>query len=307
MIRKELKQQYKNGGITKPLFIDAMFEKNKDLFEYMKLIEDTDIASIEITKDAVVFTSKNDGIKISSTEPDKRTAPFEIMNFDEYESEDSALLFQLIKDGDIIFDIGANIGWYSISMSKCFPNSKIYSFEPLKKTYENLQRNVKLNEASSIYIHNFGFAEENKVLKFYSSPNTSVSNSAINITGEADAITVECEVRKMDDFIDENKLSVDFVKCDVEGAELFVYKGAMQTLEKNQPIVFTEMLRKWSAKFGYHPNDIINLFRELGYLCFCSEMSKLKKIEEVTEVTTATNFFFLHTLKHIDLIKKYAL
>ena len=61
---------------------------------------------------------------------------------------------------------------------------------------------------------------------------------------------------------------LDFLKCDVEGGELLVFKGGLQTLQHHKPVIFCEMLRKWSAPFGYHPNDIITLLGELGYLCF---------------------------------------
>jgi FkbM family methyltransferase len=305
MNRQLLKQQYHKGEISKPAFIDAMYEQNAALFDYMDLIDGTDIASIEITKDGVVFTSKVDGIKICCLKPDKRTAPFEILNFNEYESSDANLLFKLINDGDTIFDIGANIGWYSIAISKRFPKASIYAFEPLKNTFDILEHNVLLNQVTNIHLHNFGFSNDNKTITFYSSPYTSVSNSAKDITGEDGANEVACVVKKMDDYITNLNASIDFVKCDVEGAELFVYEGAKACINKFKPIVFTEMLRKWSAKFDYHPNDIIQLFRELDYLCFYGEKDKLINITEVKPTTTATNYFFLHQEKHAPIIKKY--
>jgi hypothetical protein len=57
----------------------------------------------------------------------------------------------------------------------------------------------------------------------------------------------------------------------------------------------TEMLRKWAAGFGYHPNDIIDLFAGLGYKCFDST---LKPFGRMDEATTETNFFFLHPDTH---------
>ena len=81
---------------------------------------------------------------------------------------------------------------------------------------------------------------------------------------------VECNVRRMDDFVkDENINRIDFIKCDVEGSELFVYQGGIESIDRFKPIVFSEMLRKWSNKFGYHPNDIINLFTKnwISVLC----------------------------------------
>ncbi|MBV5329624.1 MAG: FkbM family methyltransferase, partial [Chlorobium sp.] len=89
---------------------------------------------------------------------------------------------------------------------------------------------------------------------------------------------------------------------DVEGAELFAFQGAMKTLQRDKPIVFTEMLRKWAEKFNYHPNDIITLFSSLEYRCFYADGSNLKELAEMTDDTVETNFFFLHSGKHQQLI-----
>jgi molybdopterin-guanine dinucleotide biosynthesis protein A len=109
---------------------------------------------------------------------------------------------------------------------------------------------------------------------------------------------VICHVERLDDFVSANNLHVNFIKCDIEGAELFAFKGAMETLQRDKPIVFTEMLRKWAAKFNYHPNEIIALFSSLGYRCFYAEGSTLKEITEMTDEAVETNFFFLHSIMH---------
>jgi hypothetical protein len=64
------------------------------------------------------------------------------------------------------------------------------------------------------------------------------------------------------------------------------------------------MLRKWAAKFNYHPNDIIDLFKSIGYKCFYSSNGKLKGIDFISEDTIPTNFFFLQPNAHADLIMK---
>ena len=67
------------------------------------------------------------------------------------------------------------------------------------------------------------------------------------------------------------------------------------------------MLRKWSAKFDYHPNDIIYLFSELGYLCFAYVGTELKKFDQIEEDTIPTNYFFLHNDKHKEVINNLGL
>jgi hypothetical protein len=117
-------------------------------------------------------------------------------------------------------------------------------------------------------------------------------------------VKLECQANTIDNFVKEQDIKqLDFVKCDVEGAELMVYKGGTATFEKHKPIIFTEMLRKWAAKFNYHPNDIISFFKNFGYNCYTSHNGKLVPIEKVTDETMETNFFFLHPDKHAEKIK----
>ena len=59
-----------------------------------------------------------------------------------------------------------------------------------------------------------------------------------------------------------------------------------------------ELLRKWSKPFGYHPNDVIELLRRLGYDCYTFEGSGLARFNTMTEDTRQTNFFFAHPEKH---------
>jgi hypothetical protein len=66
------------------------------------------------------------------------------------------------------------------------------------------------------------------------------------------------------------------------------------------------MLRKWSAKFGYHPNDIINLFKDLNYSCFSLKEDKLSPFFNMNEETIETNFFFLHNDQHALQISNFS-
>lgn len=303
----ELKQKYTSGEIDKSTFIDLMFEKNQQLFEYVKILNGTDIKKIEITDKGVLFTSRETDTKFFCTKNDKRTAPFEIMNFNKYEGSDADLMYSLIKDGDTIFDIGANIGWYSLNISNKYPNVKIYSFEPIPETFQQLSYNIKLNGNSNIQNFNFGFSDQEKIIEFFVSEYTSVSSSAQNLTEENHVKLVECKVVLLDDFTSKRSLHIDFIKVDVEGAELLVFKGAQETIKRDSPIIFTEMLRKWSAKFNYHPNDIITFFKNLNYKCYTGiTINHLREVDEITEETLETNFIFLNLEQHAKIINTYA-
>ncbi|MBC1189929.1 FkbM family methyltransferase [Microcystis aeruginosa CS-558/01A06] len=305
------KSHYHLGQSNKQQYIDEMYQFHQLLFDYSELLKDTDIASIRIQDDGVVFTSREQGINIWFNQQDKRSIPFEILNFNFHEPAESYLIFELISTLDAscnIFDIGANIGWYSLNIAKQFNQAKVWSFEPVKSTFEYFRKNLELNsEIENIIVYNFGFSNQNETLKFYVQPDTSVTASLVNITESETIKEITCEVKRLDEFIDEHPVKIDFIKCDVEGAELLVYQGGLETIKRDKPIIFTEMLRKWSAKFNYHPNQIIDLMAEIGYDCFTVCDHNLSRFFLMDDTTLETNFFFLHREKHSQQIQKFML
>lgn len=182
---------------------------------------------------------------------------------------------------------------------------KAYAFEPITETFHKMKRNVELNHLEEVHVFNRALYHENTTIKFYYDICASGASSIQNIREDDETREVTCKAERLDDFVKENGiLSIDFIKCDVEGSELFVYQGGMESIERFKPVIFSEMLRKWSAKFGYHPNDIIDLLASAGYQCFViKEKGKLKRFDRVDEETVETNYFFLHPEKHAEIIK----
>ena len=301
----ELKSRYYEGTLEKPIYIKEMHQIHQALFEYAEFIRETDIKSITISDDIVIMTSRSTDIKIICDPTDERIAPIEILNFNYYEKTDFEMVLKLIKDDMTIFDIGANIGWYTINMSKIQPNAKIFAFEPIPKTFDQLNKNTDLNRISNTFLFNFGFSNIEGNIEFYYYPEGSVNASLANLSESTHIEKIICYVRKLDDFVDENRLHLDFIKCDVEGAELFVFQGGIKTIEQEKPIIFTELLRKWSAKFNYHPNELITLLNDLGYRCFTAKNGKFIEFLTMTDTTIESTFFFLHATKHKEIIDKY--
>ena len=302
----ELRAAYQSGKIAKQQYIDEMHRLHAALFEYAAYVRGTDIAEITITADGVVMTTKAAGVKLGCAPADKRTVPVEILNFGTYEQKELDMMGRLMGEDYTVWDIGANIGWYSINLAKAFPRSRVLAFEPIPATYQQLQRNIELNQAANVDALNFGFSNQAGELTFYFYPECSGNASTANLTGNAAAQTLSCPVKTMDDFAATSGLKMDFIKCDVEGAELFVFQGGTQAIGRHQPVIFAEMLRKWSAKFNYHPNQIIELLAGIGYRCFVAEGSKLSAFSVMDENTVETNFFFLHKVRHASQIKALA-
>ncbi|MCK6541077.1 FkbM family methyltransferase [bacterium] len=301
----DIQNQYRSGAIKKSEYIQAMYEKHNQLFEYTDLLRHTDIENITITSHGIVWTTRPHGLRWLTPKADKRSAPFEILNFAQYEPEYFSMMCRLLEPGMSVFDIGANIGWYSLNFSKVVSDLHVWAFEPVPGTYRELENNIQLNAAMRIKPHNLGLSDRTGKLTFFVDPELSTSASAVNITEAANAHETECALETMDNFCEQYGAKPDFIKCDVEGAELMVYRGGKNTLQTHKPIVCTEMLRKWAAKYNYHPNDIITFFKEMGYYCFLIQNDYLAPVTVVDETTVETNFIFLHRERHANKIKTW--
>ena len=302
MSLERLRARYLAGGLPKAAYIEQMHQLHARLFEYAAYIRDTDIARIEITDGQVMLVSRESDLRIICDPADRRAAPIETLNFGHYERDEAAMLYRLIGPKDVVFDIGANIGWYTLNIAKRFPSATVHAFEPVPDTYAHLCTNVECNRVTSALTYNFGFSDAEKEITFFVDPHESVSASAANLMERPEVKEVRCRVTTLDGFLAERGVGLDVIKCDVEGAELFVYRGGIASIREHQPVILTEMLRKWSAKFGYSPNEIISLLSSVGYKCFTVRDQCLEEFLAMEEDTQATAFFFLHSTRHAEQI-----
>lgn len=297
---------YTQGTIDKNAFIKEMYEEHHAaLFDVADHLSKTNINKIEITDGLVVMTSRDRGVRMICVPGDFRVAPIETLNFFDYEKSDSLMIDRLVGDQDVMLDIGANMGWYSINIAISRRAAKVYCFEPIPRTYSYLEKNLELNSCGNVVAYNFGFSDCEGEFDFYYYDEGSGNASSANVSNREDVHVCKCKVRTLDAFSAELNSTVDFIKCDVEGAELLVFKGGLETLKRDRPIVFSEILRKWSAKFDYHPNEIFKLFNELGYRAFTTDGDLLKEFFSMDETTIETNFFFLHSERHLEKINRF--
>ena len=181
-------------------------------------------------------------------------------------------------------------------------NATVHCFEPIPTTFALCQNNISLNAATNIICNNFGLSDKDGRFPFYFYPEGSGNASAVNVSGRPEVEEVECELKTLDGYSDEINVNVDFIKCDVEGGELFAFLGGSKTIERDKPIVFTEILRKYCLKYDYDHNEIFRWFYSRGYRAFTVHSEKLMPFQFMDESTIQTNFFFLHTEKHSSTI-----
>lgn len=298
---KEHKSDFNQGKIDKYKFMNSMQKSHSKLYEYADFIKGSNIVNIEIKDGEVYFTYIYNGYNLTmvSLPYDEASIAFTLLNFGSYESKEDEVLFDLIKDCEVALDIGANTGWYTLNWLKRYKDLKVFSFEVMPLLYDKLIQNLILNGFGIKNTFNIGLSNFDKKKEFYFDKERCGASSMVNLRGTNNTQKIKCRVKKLDTIFPSLGVDqLDFIKCDVEGAEKLVFEGGLNTLKKYRPIVFTEMLRKWSKKIGYHPNDIIQFFKKIGYSCFIIKDSNLIEFFEVNEDTLETNYFFIDKKIH---------
>ncbi|MGB3586777.1 MAG: FkbM family methyltransferase [Tunicatimonas sp.] len=200
-----------------------------------------------------------------------------------------------LKEGDIVLDVGANIGWYSLLFSRYGPaNTQIFAFEPDPLNYNLLKKNIQQNNATQVTCYNQALSDkvEKKTLYLYPSKNRGRHSLLPINEGEQ----VEVSTITLDTFIDEHQLDqsrVKFIKIDVEGYEFFVLKGGQQLLE-HVPIIHTEFAPSYMQKGGIAPSDFLDTLHQKKYTPhIIGEQGKLENTSYES---------LLHSSQHMDLL-----
>jgi len=140
----------------------------------------------------------------------------------------------------ILFDIGANIGDFSKKVTEKYPKSTIYSFEPSKFTFELLENNVKQDKRIKPINVGFGECEETRTLYSNASGSgmASLYDRDLNDTGIEFTQSEIVKIANLDNWVKLNKVIPDYIKIDVEGSELSVLKGGVETLQYVRAVQF---------------------------------------------------------------------
>ena len=298
---------FKSGKTGTEISIDFYNKYYNTLFKIAEDLENTNTKQIIIESFSVKVVT-NDEIIISIPENDIGVIGQNLILPKCENNEHEAILNILNaiakeKDKFVFFDIGANVGIYSLLLNKKFKNCEIHAFEPGEKTFKNLIKNIKENNANNIIANNFGLYDNICEKEFFFCDNLITASSMADTVKGVKKTKMICKFDTLDNYC-RNKIQPDFIKCDVEGAEFFVVKGGINVLKETKPVLMMELLRKWSKCFNYHPNDVIDFFKQINYKCFVASDKYLKCVESINEDTVETNYFFLHEEKHNDLINK---
>lgn len=148
-----------------------------------------------------------------------------------------------------ILDCGGYIADSALIFRDEFPNSKIISFEPLKRNYELAKNTLELNNVKNIVLENLGLSDKNEILKM-KTYDTDLKNIESSIRDDGDEIV---KVTTIDDYVKKHKLKVGLIKTDVEGYEQKLLKGAKEVILKQKPTLLISIYHTYEDFYKIKP------------------------------------------------------
>jgi FkbM family methyltransferase len=137
-----------------------------------------------------------------------------------------------IKKDDIVIDIGAHIGYFTIYAAKNAPDGMVYSIEPYVESFKILEKNLKLNNFSNVKLFHAAISNINKQITLYIDKKNQIGNSIFKINQMTEIEKVNSFI--LGDFVKKNKIEkVNFLKIDCEGAEFEIILNMDKELLKN--------------------------------------------------------------------------
>jgi FkbM family methyltransferase len=153
-----------------------------------------------------------------------------------YEAHELDIFERLVEDADVLFDVGANVGVYSILGCARRPELRAFAFEPVVENQEILKRNLALNDlGGQISIEPVAISDHTGTATI-----SLQASGTHSLSAQRDGATREVDTLTLDEFYLRHGVSPDIVKIDVEGHEAAALDGARALLERAAPTLFME-------------------------------------------------------------------
>lgn len=194
-------------------------------------------------------------------------------------AEELPVLRNLVFPGATVFDIGANLGFFSAMLAGLVgPTGTVLAFEPAPEIFRKLVATVERNGLSQVHPVKLGCGakQEQMVLRQVTTSSGNASLVGLGPPGET------VEIRRLDAIAEARREQPDLIKVDVEGFEPDVLRGAEAIIAESRPILYIEMCGEYERS----TRETVNILRDYGY--------DTRHVENAvwSRVPNGTNFFF---------------
>ena len=256
LLKKAIKSLYAALPFKRPVFevVKKIYKPTPGIYQHLYF---NDVFTVAVT-DKETFKIRHYGFEIENE-------LFWAGIKDGWEKVSTGLWIKLCRESEVIIDIGANTGVYSLIAKTVNPGAKVFAFEPVERVFEKLERNCRLN--------NYDIGCFKKAVSNYSGKATIYDTAgehiySVTVNKNLNSSTTlvkefEIDTITLKDFIEKQGLTkIDLIKIDVETHEPEVLEGLHEYLAKFNPVMLIEILNdEVAAKLN-------KLLAGLGYLYF---------------------------------------
>jgi FkbM family methyltransferase len=192
-----------------------------------------------------------------------------------HEVDEQTVMRRFVRRGSVAFDVGANLGLHTLLLAELVgPLGQVAAFEPNAELIPMLELTVKGLSNATLYPYALSNRNSESTLFVpddYSMASLADWTSAESLAemrrkaGMRNARTITCQERRLDDLVNADVIArPDFIKCDVEGAELLVFTGGRHTLDRDDaPLILFESRPDTAGGFGLKATDAASFLLEL--------------------------------------------
>ena len=235
-----------------------------------------------------------------------------------YGELDTKIVKKIVKSGDVVLDLGANIGYFTILFAKIVgENGKVVAFEPESKNFQILKKNISENGYNNVILENKAVSEKNGSTVLFTGTKSSGANRIYEPKKaqewrkkekQQEFEKNEIETVSIDKFLNEKEIEkVNFIKIDIEGGEFFALKGMKNILKNPDLKIFMEWDRPALEDSGIKPIEVLELLKQENFIIYYvhDKKNKLELADERKLLTSET-----YKIKTINLLctkKSYSL
>jgi FkbM family methyltransferase len=268
------------------------------------------IKKIKIPPSGILYLNTDSGtVKILTNQTSYLTQLLFWKGYKKFEYSD--IFEKLSKNIGCFFDIGSNIGYYSLLAVKANPKIKAYAFEPAIGPKYFLKKNIAANSfEKNILPIDLALSRTNGIIDFYEVENVKYKYLKHNLAGEGNAgtktksrsfIKNSVEAKTLNQFVFDEKIKkIDLIKLDTEGTEIDILNSGIDTIVKFEPIIICETL------FDTIENELDEFFSLINYEFYNHTENGLEKVTTIKRTIDngIRNCFFVPKSK-LYLIKSF--
>lgn len=211
----------------------------------------------------------------------------------EYEVLETSLVKKVVKPDNIVVDIGAHIGYYTLIFAKLVgPTGKVFAFEPDPENFSLLKKNIEMNGYKNVILVQKAIADKNSKIKLYLSEENKGDHRIYDSFDNREF--VEVEAIKLDDYLKDYLDKINFIKMDIEGAEGGAILGMKNLLTQNKNIkLISEFWPIGLKRFGITAAEYLKILLTEGFNLYQINENKNKIVpitpDELLKTLTIEN------------------